>query len=147
MTVSPLDDGDVDRPASRAVALDDEHGPPRPEFRVAVVDRRGHVTADQRRAEVRVGVVVYLVVSPAVVRNHVGEERRDVLAQAGFGLLDDHARRRVADRDRTEAGRVVGNRRPDAVGHVDGGQSCVRLDGEVFPVHGRRFGGRQREPS
>jgi len=78
---------DSERPASWPVAFDREDRLPATELKLAVGDRDGHTLADEHRPNVAVGVVVDLVVLPAVVSNEVIECSPQIIEQAGFGLV------------------------------------------------------------
>ena len=77
-----------------------------------------------------VGVVVDLVVLPAVVSNEVIECSPQIIEQAGFGLVDDDTHRRVLAEDGTDTAGIVGERRRHAVGDIETLGSAVGLNCE-----------------
>ena len=119
-----------DRSAPRAVALDGEDRLPATKLESAPIDGNGHALADQQRPYVAVGVVVDLVVCPAVVGHQLVEPVGQIAEEPRFGFVDDDAHRRVLAEDGTDAARVVGQRGRHAVGDVDEFGSALGVDGD-----------------
>jgi len=113
-----------------AIALDSEDRLPATELEIAVDDRDGYTFADEHRPNMAVGVVVDLVVLPAVVGNEVIECGRQIVEQPRFGFVDDDAHRRVLTEDGTDAVSVVRERRRQAVGNINALGSAVGLNCE-----------------